>query len=200
MLDTALVQAGMANTPLFIHIKLEQQIFLCTCHQSQQHVKWNINMLSCIISPFLYRCCSAVCIVLFSAVTCRRTALCSLRQCTSRGECASSSVCPHTPSISASGLTMRQAAAEGSAVMSRPAVCFCFSPHHLFSLLSYSLIWTKRFSPWWCRLQSTKGKVSSSVFITPMARCKNGDAEFDVPTVFQSIWATLIYCWPHLKR
>lgn len=45
----------------------------------------------------------------FGAVTFPRTALCSLRRCTSRGACASSSVCPHTPSTSASGLTRRWA-------------------------------------------------------------------------------------------
>lgn len=45
----------------------------------------------------------------FGAVTFRRTALCSLRRCTSRGACASSSVCPHTPSTSASGPTRRWA-------------------------------------------------------------------------------------------
>ena len=45
----------------------------------------------------------------------------------------------------------------------------CSSPHLLAFLLSCCLTWTKRFSPWWCRPSSTRGKVSYRVFTTPDA-------------------------------
>lgn len=50
--------------------------------------------------------------------------------------------------------------------------------NYLLSLLSCCLTWTKRFSPWWCRLLWTRGKASYCVFVTLMVWCESGAAEF----------------------
>lgn len=77
------------------------------CSKSIDHFLFYRSPPSCIF--FLQLCALIGFMCVFPAVTCPRTALCSLRRCTSRGECASSSVCPHTLSTSASGLTRRWA-------------------------------------------------------------------------------------------
>lgn len=96
--------------------------------------------------------CNTVTVCVFPAVTCPRTAPCSLRRCTSRGECASSSVCPRTPSTSASGLTRRWAQnCFHFSIQTADGRLLCASPHLVAFLLSCCSTWTKRFSPWWCR-------------------------------------------------
>lgn len=79
---------------------LNYHVSYCSKHNDPFPINCSSRSVNCLCIDRLYVC-------VFPAVTCPRTAPCSLRRCTSRGECASSSVCPHTRSTSASGPTTR---------------------------------------------------------------------------------------------
>ena len=149
--------------------------------------------------------CNSVTVCVFPAVTFPRTALCSPRRCTSRGECASSSVCPRTPSTSASGLMRRWAQNcffythrwwMSSLFLSSPS---CVSPQLLFDM-------DKEIFP--MVVQAVVDEGEGELPCIYHSWCSDVKAELQnfkikgVSAVFslQNIWAILTFCWRHLKR
>lgn len=99
----------------------------------------------------------------------------------------------------------KQIAPVGWIIKNMPEAELCWeirADRNLLSLRSCCSTWTKRFSRWWSRLSSTRGKVSLSHRWSDVKVDLQDFKRRRVRHVLssQNIWATLTYCWQLLKR